>query len=145
MMDKASPIELPVWQAPNDNVLVKHHGDELDIFFKIWLNAGQYSKFIGLLNFKNVWAIKFERHKRLQYYPNRDDDDFNSCYWIIHNSSWLKNLMAERDSYFCDWKKYDQVVYKHYIIQSDKFYIEIIAGNINFSKKRNHSELLKII
>jgi hypothetical protein len=134
--DRAIPIELPVWQAPNDDVCIKHKGDELDIFFKIWLDAGRYSKFDGVLTFKKVWGVRFERHKRLQYYPNREDDDFNSCYWIINDSSWLKKLIMERESYFSDWRDYDRSEYKHYIIQSNQYYIEIIAGKMRFSKKK---------
>lgn len=134
--DRGIPIELPVWQAPNDDVYIKSKGEDLDIIFKIWLSAGKYSKLLGLLNFKQVWGgVRFERHKRLHYYPNREDDDFNSCYWIIDDSSWLKELTLERESYFSDWKQYDKTEYKHYIIQSNKHYIEVIAGAIIFSKK----------
>lgn len=81
-------------------------------------------------------GVRFERHKRLQYYPNREDDDFNSCYWIINDSSWLKKLIMERESHFSDWRDYDRSEYKHYIIQSNQYYIEIIAGKMRFSKKK---------
>lgn len=54
--DRGIPIELPVWQAPNDDVYIKSKGEDLDIIFKIWLSAGKYSKLLGLLNFKQVWG-----------------------------------------------------------------------------------------
>lgn len=99
---------------------------------------GQILKASRLIKFQTSMGgggVRFERHKRLHYYPNREDDDFNSCYWIIDDSSWLKELTLERESYFSDWKQYDKTEYKHYIIQSNKHYIEVIAGAIIFSKK----------
>lgn len=137
-LDRATPIELPVWQAPNDNVLLKQYDDSLDVFFKIWIEAGRYSKYTGVLSFENVWAMRFERHKKLHYYPNSEDDDFNSCYWIIHSSSWLKKLQDEREGYFPDWFIYDKKKYKHYIVQSNQYYIEIVASEILYARKRKN-------
>ena len=134
--DFAYAVELPYWQAPNDDVLIKSKGDSLTAFFKIWSSSAKYSVFTGIFDFSYVWAMRFERNKDLSYYIPREDDDFHACYWIVPESSWLEKLKAERRSFFPDWDKYDVAEYTHYIIQSDSFYVEIIAKDIKISRKK---------
>ncbi len=62
------------------------------------------------------------------------DDEYKSCYWVVPNSSWLRKLQSERNQDFPGWEKYDKSEYVHYIVQSNKFYIEIIAASIKFSR-----------
>lgn len=133
--DFAYAVELPYWQAPNDNIILKSIGDSLTAYFKIWKRPSKYSTSVGIFNFSYVWAVRYERNKNLSYYIKRNDDNFVSCYWIIPESSWLEKLKNERYSFFPEWEKYDKGEYHHYIIQSDSFYIEIIAKDINISKK----------
>lgn len=82
--------------------------------------------------------MRFERNKNLYYCINREEDNYRVCYWIIPDSSWLEKLKKERYSFFTDWEKYDFGEYFHYIIQSNKFYIEIIAKDLKISKKKLH-------
>ncbi|WP_202115035.1 hypothetical protein [Gilliamella sp. Pas-s27] len=134
--DLAYPIELPFWQAPNNDLVIKSSGDKLTAYCKIWYKPAKYSKFTGIFQFSDVWAMRFERNKQLAYYSHCDGDDFNACYWIIPESSWLEQLKNERQSHFPDWQHYDCGDYWHYIVQSDKFYVEVIAKQIEISKKQ---------
>jgi hypothetical protein len=134
--DFAYPVELPYWQAPNDDLVIKSKGDELTAYCKIWYKPAKYSKFTGIFEFSSVWAMRFERNKKLAYYNHCDSDDFTSCYWVIPESSWLAQLASERQSHFPDWRHYDRGDYWHYIIQSDSFYVEVIAKQIKISKKQ---------
>lgn len=93
--DFAYAVELPYWQAPNDDLLLKSQGDSLTAFFKIWISPSKYSKFTGIFNFSCVWAVRYERNKELSYYSKRDDDDFVSCYWIVPESSWIEKLKKD--------------------------------------------------
>lgn len=36
--DFAYAIELPYWQAPNDDIVIKSQNDSLSAFFKIWVS-----------------------------------------------------------------------------------------------------------
>ncbi|WP_218057747.1 MULTISPECIES: hypothetical protein [unclassified Gilliamella] len=134
--DHAYPIELPFWQAPNDDIVIKSKGDTLTAYCKIWYKPAKYSKFTGIFEFSNVWAMRFERNKQCAYYSHCDSDDFNSCYWVIPESSWLEQLVNERQSHFPNWQQYDRGDYWHYIIQSHSFYVEVIAKQIKISKKQ---------
>lgn len=134
--DLAYPIELPFWQAPNDDLVIKSIDDKLTAYCKIWYKPAKYSKFTGIFQFFDVWAMRFERNKQLAYYSHCDGDDSNACYWIIPESSWLEQLKNERQSHFPDWQHYDRGDYWHYIVQSDKFYVEVIAKQIEISKKQ---------
>ncbi|RKO82643.1 hypothetical protein C5E04_03675 [Pectobacterium parmentieri] len=134
--DFAYAVEIPYWQAPNDDVILKGQGDSLTVFFKTWSSPSKYSKFTGIFNFSCVWAMRYERNKELSYYNKRDDDDFVSCYWVVSESSWLEKLKNERASFFPEWKEYDTGEYSHYIIQSDSFYIDIIAKDIEISREK---------
>jgi|GEM_PF-1587574 len=142
MIDKAKDnhayaIELPFWQAPNDYVLVEAKRDELCVTCNIWRKnqPGNYTNSVGKMEFSSVWATRWQRHKHLDYYPYTDENGYKSCYWVVHNSYWLKELTAERENHDPEWKKHDIREYKHYIVQSHTFYLEIIAGNLNISKK----------
>ncbi|MWP61564.1 hypothetical protein GQ593_04250 [Gilliamella sp. Pas-s25] len=132
--DHAYPIELPFWQAPNDDIVINSKGDTLTAYCKIWYKPAKYSKFTGIFQFSNVWAMRFERNKQCAYYSHCDSDDVNSCYWVIPESSWLEQLVNERQSHFPNWRQYDRGEYWHYIIQSDSFYVEVIAKQIKISK-----------
>ncbi|WP_423162525.1 hypothetical protein [Stenotrophomonas maltophilia] len=132
--DFACAVELPYWQAPNDDLAVQFEGDSLTATFKIWESPSRYSKLKGLFEFSGVWAARHQRHKGLKYYRDREDDTFASCYWLIPNSSWLKTLKAERSASFPGWEDYEAGEYTHYIIQSNAFYIEVIARNIKISR-----------
>lgn len=134
--DMAYAIELPYWQAPNDDIVLRSKGDSLTAFFKIWNSSAKYSVFTGILDFSYVWAMRYERNKKLSYYIPREDDNFHACYWIVKDSSWLENLKIERSSFFPEWNKYDFGDYHHYIIQSDSFYVEIIAKDLKISRKK---------
>ncbi|OCG16561.1 hypothetical protein A9G09_02880 [Gilliamella sp. wkB292] len=134
--DMAYAIELPYWQAPNDDIVLKSKGDSLTAFFKIWNSSAKYSVFTGIFDFSYVWAMRYERNKNLSYYIPREDDDFRACYWIVKDSSWLEKLKIERSSFFPEWDKYDIGEYYHYIIQSDSFYVEIIAKDLKISRKK---------
>ncbi|ECX1031857.1 hypothetical protein ATM15_13360 [Salmonella enterica subsp. enterica serovar Montevideo] len=134
--DFAYAVELPYWQAPNDDLLLKSQGDSLTAFFKIWISPSKYSKFTGIFDFSCVWAVRYERNKELSYYSKRDDDDFVSCYWIVPESSWIEKLKKERCSFFPEWKEYDVGEHSHYIIQSNSFYIEIIAKDVKISRRK---------
>jgi hypothetical protein len=137
--DLAQAVEMPYWQAPNDDVLVKLKGSSLKIIFEIWLAPARYSKMKGVIDFTCVWSTRLERNKELSYYNPSSDEDFTSCYWIVPESSWLKKLESDRSLHSPDWKKYDTGTYKHYIIQSNDFYIEVIAKAIRISKKHLHN------
>lgn len=132
--DFALAVKLPYWQAPNDDLTLKSKGDSLSAYFRIWSSPSRYSKFTGIFDFSCVWAMRYERNKELSYYSERGEDDFISCYWVVLESSWLERLKSERCAFFPGWDKYDTGVYNHYIIQSDSFYIEIIAKDIVISK-----------
>lgn len=80
--------------------------------------------------------MRFERNKDLYYYINREEDNYRACYWIVSDSSWLEKLKKERYSFFPGWEKYDLGEYFHYIIQSNKFFIEIIAKDLKISKEK---------
>lgn len=137
--DRAFAIELPVWQAPNDNVRITLERDDVRAEFPTWTKNANYSKYIGILDFSNVWALRLERNKHLHYYENREDDEFKSSYWVIPESSWLEGLTKERDITSPNWRAYDKKKYTHYIIQSHDYYIEIIAGDVRFSKRIGRS------
>ena len=137
--DRAFAIELPVWQAPNDNVRITLERDDVRAEFPTWTKNANYSKYIGILDFSNVWALRLERNKHLHYYENREDDEFKSSYWVIPESSWLEGLTKERDITSPNWRAYDKNKYTHYIIQSHDYYIEIIAGDERFSKRIGRS------
>lgn len=134
--DLAYAIELPYWQAPNDDIVIKSQGDSLSAFFKIWSSPAKYSVYTGIFKFSYVWAMRFERNKDLYYYINREEDNYRACYWIVPDSSWLEKLKKERYSFFPGWEKYDLGEYFHYIIQSNKFFIEIIAKDLKISKEK---------
>ena len=88
--DWAVSIELPVWQAPNDDITVYFKRDYLKLSFPTWTPNGNYSKFFGFFELHDVWAMRFERHLQFSYYPHIKDDKFKSCYWKVPNSSWKK-------------------------------------------------------
>jgi len=136
-LDKGYPVELPVWQAPNDFVRMEFERDETRILFKTWKKNRDYSKSIGILTFKNTWGIRTIRHKNLSYYPNEEDHNFRSYYLEIKKSSWLDQLIKERSKDSSDWKINDRSIYGHFIIQSHSFFIEIISERPEFS--RTHS------
>ncbi|WP_300635791.1 hypothetical protein [Pseudomonas sp.] len=133
-LDRAEGVELPVWQAPNDDVHLTLNGDHAKIIFQVWDDQAKYSSHCGVLDFSQMWGIRCERNKDLSYYPNMSDDEYKSCYWVVPNSSWLRKLQSERNQDFPGWEKYDKSEYVHYIVQSNKFYIEIIAASIKFSR-----------
>lgn len=93
--DFAYAVELPYWQAPNDDLMLKSQGDSLTAFFKIWISPSRYSKFTGIFDFSCVWAVRYERNKELSYYNERDDDNFVSCYWVVPESSWIEKLKKD--------------------------------------------------
>ena len=66
--DFAYAIDLPYWQAPNDDIVIKSQGDSLSAFFKIWSSPAKYSVYTGIFKFSSVWAMRFERNKNLYYY-----------------------------------------------------------------------------
>lgn len=98
--DFAYAIELPYWQAPNDDIVIKSQGDSLSAFFKIWSSPAKYSVYTGIFKFSYVWAMRFERNKDLYYYINREEDNYRACYWIVSDSSWLEKLKKERYFFF---------------------------------------------
>lgn len=128
----AIAIKLPVWQAPNDDISIKIKKDQLNIKFRVLDINGDYLKEEGQLTFINVWSFRFERHKKLHYYPNEAEHSFKSYYLVVNNSKWLSDLKKVRGEYFVDWEKYDNNIYKHFIVQSHKFYVEIIASDVTF-------------
>lgn len=134
--DFAHAIELPYWQAPNDDIVIRSCGDSLTAYFKIWSSPAKYAIYTGIFDFSYVWAVRFERNKDLSYYTKCEDDNYRSCYLVVPNSSWLDKLKTERSSFFPDWSKYDVGEYTHYIIQSDSFYVEIIAKDLKISRKK---------
>ena len=137
--DRAFAIRLPVWQAPNDHVQMTFVRDALRAEFPTWTKNANYSKYNGVLDFSCVWGLRLERNKHIHYYANREEDEFVSVYWVVPESSWLENLIKQRDLASPGWRKHDRSDYKHYIIQSNDHYVEIIAGDVHFSKRRPNS------
>ena len=131
--DKAIAVQLPVWMAPNDYVSIVYIRDTIHVYFKIWSSRGVYSNQYGMFNFDDVWSIRSCRHKRLKYYPNEEEHNYSSYYLTVPSSSWLDELFLERELSEKDWRKYDKREYQHYVIQSNDYYIEIIASHIEFS------------
>lgn len=138
-LDKGFAIELPVWQAPNDYVLMQFERDTTNMLFKTWKNNGSYSKYFGVLSFDNTWALRTVRHRNLSYFPNEEEHDFRSYYLVVRNSSWLNNLKAERSRESSDWEKHDKTEYNHYVVQSHSSYIEIVSQAPVFSKQIRRS------
>ncbi len=133
--NRAFAVELPVWQAPNDYVRVLLKRDTLRVEFPTWTKRANYSRYKGILEFSHVWGVRVERHKKLHYYDNCEQDEFRSCYWTVPLSSWVEDLRNERSLASPDWRSYDKHEYTHYIIQSHDHYMEIVAGGVKFSKR----------
>jgi hypothetical protein len=134
--DKATAVSIPVWQDPQSFVITVQARDEIWAYFELKKNDGSKEKKIaGCLHFKGVWALKTNRFKNLHYYPNVVNDNFNGYYLIVQDSSWLTSLFQERDD--CenyDWKAFDKTVFHHYIVQSNKHWVDIVAKDVNFLK-----------
>lgn len=64
----------------------------------------------------------------------------------ISSSRWLKELYEKREQVEgTNWRDYDFREYKHYIIESNKNWIEVIASNVEFRKvlSKKHMEIVR--
>ena len=131
--DIAIPIELKVWQIPSEFGIMTQYYDCLLFSFKFWNeNKLEVVDKIANLFFKGVWTMKFSRFNKYRYYKDEIEHSFHSNYWIIPNSSWLEELKSQRKNNDKKWEDYDKRNYKHYIVQNNAYYIEIIADNVEF-------------
>ncbi|WP_223556395.1 hypothetical protein [Lysinibacillus sphaericus] len=135
LKDKAFAVELQEWMAPNDYMNIEYIGDTMYCYFKIWNTPGEYSKKIGILTFESIWAVRFQRNRRLNYYPLEEEHSFRSYYLMVPNSSWLTSLIKLRDEEDSEWRNFDKKEYFHYVIQNNDHYIEIISSEINIDYK----------
>lgn len=62
-LDRAEGVELPVWQAPNDDVRPTLNGDHAKIIFEVWDDQAKYSSHCGVLEFSQMWGMRCERNK----------------------------------------------------------------------------------
>lgn len=130
MNDNVVAIELQEWMAPNDYMEIKYIRDTVYCYFNIWDKPGVYSNKKGILTFKAVWAVRFHKHRRLNFYPNEEDHSFRSYFLMVVNSSWLQSLVELRDEEDPEWRRFDKKKYFHYVVQNNDHYIEIISSEI---------------
>ena len=133
MFDVAVAIELKEWIAPNDYMEVRYNRDTMYCYFKIWGKPGVYLKKTGVLTFEKVWAVRFQRHRRLHYYPRTEKHDFHSYILMIKNSSWLQSMSELRTKEKPGWGKFDRAKYFHYVLQNNDHYIEIISSEVSIN------------
>lgn len=131
--DIAKPIALEVWKDPQSFVITQHVRDEAWVYFRCWETAGEEAGYIGCLHFEGVWHVDGSRFPETKGYPNIMETDLRSYYLIIEGSRLLKALETQRAAYHPEWKKFDRRRYRHYVVESHDFYINIIANNVSFS------------
>ncbi|MDM5248904.1 hypothetical protein [Lysinibacillus sp. G4S2] len=128
--DEAIAVELQEWMAPNDYMNIEYIRDIMYCYFKIWDSPGVYSEKIGVLKFESIWAVRFQRNRMLNYYPNEKEHSFRSYFLMVPNSTWLKSLIKLREEEDAEWRNFDKKKYFHYVIQNNDHYIEIISSGI---------------
>jgi len=131
--DIARPVALEVWKDPQNFVITHHVRDEVWVYFRCWETAGEDARYIGCLHFEGVWHLDSSRFSMTRGYPNIMETDLRSYYLVIDDSNLLKTLTAERSRHDPGWEKYDRRQYKHYIVESHDFYINIVAGKVSFA------------
>jgi hypothetical protein len=131
--DIAIPILLDVWQCTSEYAIMEQYDDSIRIRFKFWdSNQNEIANQTALLIFKNVWECKYSRFNKTRYYPKEIEHTYKSYYLKISNSSWLEEEKNKRTNYDANWKKYDKLLYNHYVFQNNSYYIEIIATDVEF-------------
>ena len=80
-----------------------------------------------------VWHVSSSRFSKSRGYPNVLETELYSYFLIVNDSSLLKTLVNQRTKHDSGWENYDFRQYKHYIVESHDFYINIIADKVTFS------------
>lgn len=131
--DIVTPIALDVWKDPQNYIITQNVRDEAWIYFRCWETAGEEAEYIGCLHFVGVWYMDSNRFSNSRGYPNVMETDLRSYYLVIDNSSLLKALANQRSKHDLGWENYDHRRYKHYVVDSHDFYINIVASRVTFS------------
>lgn len=132
MKEQGIPVKLDVWQITSEFAIIEQYYDEVTVLFLFWdENKKEVLDKVGRLFFSGVWTMRYSRFKT-RYYPNEIDHEFRSCYLIVKNSKWLNSLKRERSKRDKDWRKYDQRKYKHFVVNNNAYYVEIIAPKVKF-------------
>ncbi len=135
-MDKelAYPIELEDWKDPQGFVITQHVRDEAWTYFQCWTASGDTADFVGCLHFEGVWHMGSTRFSGLKGYPNVAESSARSYYLEVENSQLLERLASDRSNRDPDWRRYDRRDYKHYIVESHDFYLDLVASRVTFSR-----------
>jgi hypothetical protein len=135
-LETGLPIKLDVWPVTSEYSIIEQYDDEIIINFKFWnKNQKRVKNKMGCLRFNGVWALRYSKFNKTRYYPNEIEHNFHSYYLEIHDSDWLKSMENDRRAFDNEWEKYDHRKYKHYVFQNNSYFIEIIAGTVEFKIK----------
>lgn len=93
-------------------------------------------KELGVFYVKNLLAIKYNRFTRLTLYPISYEHEYTSYYYEIENSLWLEELLADRRVEDQGWEKYDKKIYKHFVFENSKYWVEVSATSVDFVKSK---------
>ncbi len=74
------------------------------------------------------------RFSGLKGYPNVAESSARSYYLEVENSQLLERLASDRSNRDPDWRRYDRRDYKHYIVESHDFYLDLVASRVTFSR-----------
>ncbi len=131
---------LDVWQDPNSPLNIEFVADEILIFFRCLLEKDaehgvhRQTKFLGLLRVENVIAIRSNRVGRIELFPSDVDHDFRGYYYEVQDSAWLNALEISRDLEDPGWRKFDKKIYRHFVFDSDKQWVEVIGTAVSFHR-----------
>lgn len=149
-MEKLIIHPLSEYKDPNAYLIIEFVRDELFCYFKclnkkkVERNIFIHENFLGLLQVEGLISIKHNRYTKLHLYPTSYENIHHSYYYEVLNSSWVNEIIAYKNKNDPDWRKYDQRVYRHFILENYEYWVEIIASNIKFKKVKKKKNLLKL-
>ena len=128
MVQSASAIQLPFWQAPQELLAITIANGTCQAFFALWdYDGNTIPGCLGKVTFSNVWATKTLSTDLLPYLLN--PHSFHSHLLEVDGSEWLAFESQNRLDTYPSWRTWDQTTYHHYVLEGAESYLEVLAAD----------------
>jgi hypothetical protein len=127
MMQSATALQLPFWQAPQEPLAIAIAKGTCRVFFALWDYDGNViPNCLGKATFSKVFSTRTLSTDLLPYQLN--PHHFQSYLLEVENSGWLAAESQTRLDTYSTWRSWDQTTYHHYVLEGAESYLEVLAA-----------------
>ena len=127
MKNIAHQIGLDFWQDPTSNLAIVKSNKELIVYCSCWTDeSGEDDDRIGKIIFSNCWYYEYYGFRTQPY--ALANQELSSYIIYVKESELLSKITDSRLNLYPQWKEWDFKEYKHYIVQGENSYVQIIAS-----------------